>query len=117
MTKHIREGIHAAFKIQGRRYKKSINMGFCDPKKGLALHVMSTSPFFVPFKNGFNQVLCCCLHVTLKRSKVPLTETMTLTVGVNEPIQKLKKHTTCEVFMNPDNLSADDILLRDRSRA
>ena len=34
---------------------------------------------FVPFKNGFNAVMCCCLYITLKRSKV------TLTVRVNRP--------------------------------
>ena len=29
---------------------------------------MSTSPFFVPFKNGFNAILWCCLHITSKRT-------------------------------------------------
>ena len=45
----------------------------------------STSPLFVPFKNGFNAVLGCCLHVMSKRSKVLLTKTVTLTVRANEP--------------------------------
>ena len=38
----------------------------------------------VPFKNGFSAVLWCCLHLTLKRSKVPLIEMVTLTVRVNQ---------------------------------
>ena len=50
------------------------------------LHVPSTSPFFVPFKNGFNAVPWCYLHVTLKRSKVPLTKIVTLTVCVNKAL-------------------------------
>ena len=29
---------------------------------------------FAPFKNGFNAVVWCCLHIMLKRSKVPLTK-------------------------------------------
>ena len=45
----------------------------------LCLHVPSTSPFFVPFNNG------CFLHITSKRSKVPLTKVATLMVRVNEP--------------------------------
>ena len=44
------------------------------------------SLFFVPFKNGFNAVLWCCLHITSKRSKVPLTKTVTLTVRENESL-------------------------------
>ena len=34
------------------------------------LHVPSTSPIFVPFKNGFKTVLWCCLHTTSKGLKV-----------------------------------------------
>ena len=33
----------------------------------------STLPFFVPFKNGFSAVSWRCLHLTSKRSQVPLT--------------------------------------------
>ena len=47
------------------------------------LHAPSKSPFFV--QNGFNSVPCC-LHIMLERSKVPLTQTVTLMVCVNEPI-------------------------------
>ena len=50
------------------------------------LHVPLMSPFFVPFKNEFNTVLSCCLHITLKRSKVPLIKMATLTVRVNEAL-------------------------------
>ena len=39
---------------------------------------------FAPFKNGFVAVLWCCLHITLKRSKVPLTKMATLMICVNE---------------------------------
>ena len=52
----------------------------------LRLHVPPMSLFFVPFKNGFNAVLWCCLHITSKRSKVPLTKTVTLTVRENESL-------------------------------
>ena len=48
------------------------------------LHKPSTSSFIAPFKNGFDAVLFCCLHITSKRSKVPLTKTMTLTACVKE---------------------------------
>ena len=48
------------------------------------LHVPSTSPFFVPLKNEFNAILWSCLHVTSKKSKVPLTKIIILTVCVNE---------------------------------
>ena len=44
----------------------------------LRLHLPSLSPFFVPFKNRLNAVQLHCLHMTLKRSKVPLTKTVTL---------------------------------------
>ena len=44
------------------------------------------SPFFIPLKNGFNTVLWRCLHITSKRSKVPLTKTVTLKVRLNEPL-------------------------------
>ena len=36
----------------------------------ISLHAKSTSPFFVPFKNGFHAVLWGWLHVMLKRSKL-----------------------------------------------
>ena len=52
----------------------------------LRLHGPPMSLFFVPFKNGFNAVLWCCLHITSKRSKVPLTKTVTLTVRENESL-------------------------------
>ena len=55
----------------------------------LRLHVPSTSPFFVPFKIGFDAVLLRRLHLTLKKSKVPLTKTVTLTVRVNKPLVPL----------------------------
>ena len=45
---------------------------------------LSRSQFFVPFKNRFNGVILCCLHVTSKRSEVPLTKAMTLMVCVNK---------------------------------
>ena len=48
------------------------------------LHVPSMSPFYVPFQNGFNADLWCCLHIPSKRSKMPLIKTVTLTVRVNE---------------------------------
>ena len=48
-------------------------------------HVLSTSPFLGPFKNGFNAALRCCLHITLNRSKVPLTKMMKLTVRFKGP--------------------------------
>ena len=48
------------------------------------VHRQHQHHLFVPFKNGFNTVLRCYSHITLKRSKVPLTETGTLTVHVNE---------------------------------
>ena len=43
--------------------------------------------FSVPLKNGFRAVLGRCLHITLKRSKVPLTKMVKLTVHVNKPYQ------------------------------
>ena len=36
---------------------------------GLCLHVRSKSPFFLPFKNGFNVVLWCFLNVNTKKTK------------------------------------------------
>ena len=54
------------------------------------LHVPSKSPFFGPFKNGFNAAQWCCLHITLKRSKLPLTKTVTLAVRVNEPLDSVE---------------------------
>ena len=53
------------------------------------LHVPSTSPLFVPFKNRSNDVLCFCLYVTFKGSKGPLSKTVTLTVRVNGPLLSL----------------------------
>ena len=46
------------------------------------LHVPFNITIF-PFKNGFNAVPWCCLHVTLKRSNMPL-KTVALTARVNE---------------------------------
>ena len=51
-------------------------------------------PFFVLFKNGFNAVLWCCLHITLERSKVLLTKTVTLTVNVNKPLDIVHEAAT-----------------------
>ena len=45
----------------------------------------STSPFFIPFKNGLNVVPWYCIHITSKRSKLLLTKTVTLLVRVNKP--------------------------------
>ena len=42
------------------------------------------SPFFVPFKNVFNAIQWCCLHITSKRSKMSLTNMMILTVRANK---------------------------------
>ena len=44
---------------------------------------------FVPFKNRVNEDLCCCLHLTSKRSKVPLTKTVYLTVRAKEPLKSV----------------------------
>ena len=52
----------------------------------LRLHVPSTSQLFVPFKIGFNAEIQYCLHITWKRSKIPLTKIVILTVRVNEPL-------------------------------
>ena len=52
----------------------------------LRLHVASMSPFFVQFENGLNAALWHCLHMMSKRSKVPLTKTVTLTLRVNKPL-------------------------------
>ena len=49
------------------------------------LNVPSTSPFFVPFKNGFNAVLWRCLDVTSKRSKVLVPKMVTLMIRANGP--------------------------------
>ena len=46
------------------------------------LHKPSWSPFFVPFKNRFNSPM-----VVFKRSKVPLTKTVTLAVSVKKPYE------------------------------
>ena len=46
------------------------------------LHEPSKSPFFVPFKNGFNAALLYCLHITLE-IKGAVNKTVTLTVSVN----------------------------------
>ena len=51
----------------------------------LIIEASSMSPFSIPFKNGFNADLRCCLHVTLKRSKVLRIKTVTLTVRVKKP--------------------------------
>ena len=51
------------------------------------LHVLSKLPFLCPLKMGSTQtVLWCCFHIVLKRSKVPLTKTVTLMVCGNEPL-------------------------------
>ena len=39
----------------------------------------------LPFNNRLHAVLCCCLQIMLKISKVPLIKTMILTVCVNGP--------------------------------
>ena len=57
----------------------------CESILRFRLHILSKSPFSEPFKNGFNADLRHCLHVTLKRAKVPLTKIVTLIVRVNEP--------------------------------
>ena len=62
--------------VHTRSYR--INFGFCTfyftknmswpaPVLKSCLHVPPTSPFFAPFKNGFNAVLWCCLHIAVKR--------------------------------------------------
>ena len=48
------------------------------------LRVPSKSQFLVPFKKGFSVFIWCFLHVMLKRSKVLLTKTATLTVRANK---------------------------------
>ena len=42
--------------------------------------------FFAPFKNGFNVVVWCCLHIALQRSKVPRTKTVMVMATVNEAL-------------------------------
>ena len=44
------------------------------------------SQFLVPSKNGLNALLWSCLHITLKRSKVPLTKTVTWIACVSEAL-------------------------------
>ena len=44
----------------------------------------------VQYKNEFNVAPWCCLHVMLKRSKVPLTKTVRLMVRVNKPLAYFK---------------------------
>ena len=56
----------------------------CESILRFRLQIRSKSPFSVQFKNGFNADLRRCLHITLKRSKVPLTKIVTLIVRVNE---------------------------------
>ena len=81
------------------------------PSLRLRLHVPSTSPLFVPFKNGFSAVLCCCLHVTSNRSKMPLTKAVTLTVRVNKPLASW--NCEYEPFQRSfENLSLDWWLVR-----
>ena len=46
------------------------------------------SPFFVPFKNGFNAGLRRDLHMTSRRSKVSLIKIVTLTVLVKDPLHR-----------------------------
>ena len=53
----------------------------------LRLHVLSTSLVVVPFKNA---TLWNCLHISSKRSKVPLIKPMMLTVRVNRPLLELE---------------------------
>ena len=65
----------------------TLNLGVHEDSGFIYTYRPLTSPFFVPFKIGLNADLWSCLHVILKRSKVPLTKTMTLTVRVNEPLQ------------------------------
>ena len=52
----------------------------------LRLYVQSMSVFSVPLNNWLNAVLCCCLQLMLKRSKVPLTKAAMLMVRVNEAL-------------------------------
>ena len=52
----------------------------------LHLHVMSTSLFSIPFKNEFKSSLMVLFTHNIKRSKVPLTKTVMLTVCVNDPL-------------------------------
>ena len=56
----------------------------------LRLHLPSMSPFFVLFKNGLNAVQ---LHMTLKRSKVPLTKTVTLMLRADKPLLSISEKT------------------------
>ena len=39
--------------------------------------------FFAQFKDGFNALQKCCIHITLKRSEVSLTEMVTFAQLVN----------------------------------
>ena len=64
------------------------------------LHIDSTVyiTVFVPFKNGFNAIMWCCLHVTTKRSNVPLTKIVTMTVRLNDSSgeQDSRHEVTCK---------------------
>ena len=58
------------------------------------LHLPQHHRFFVPFQDYFNAVQWCCLHIELKRSKVPLTRRwlmvvwtrLILSIGRNEDV-------------------------------
>ena len=75
------ERINSHILYKSRAFKLSLMVRF---------HMQSISPFFIPFKIGLNTVLWCCLRVTLKRSKMLLTKTVTLMVCVNEPLKLMQ---------------------------
>ena len=58
------------------------------------------SPFFGPFKNGFNKDSCGYLHVTLK--------TLTMTVGVNGPSAMIVFYFRLHIF-TPTTYPSSDI--------
>lgn len=58
------------------QYERTITKALLLARK--ALRTINVT-IFVPFKNGFNTVLWCCLHRMLNRSKVPFTKMVTLT--------------------------------------
>ena len=72
----------------------------------LRVHVPSMSPFFVLFRNGFNAGLWDCLHMMSKRSKVPLTQMVTLTLRVNKPYEGgFTEFEEFSIYLNQNLLS------------
>ena len=78
-----REFIYIMYKSLKSRAEGSFTLRKSEPKEERFVNCIKTS--FVRIAYGFNAIQWCCLHVTSKRSKVPLSKMAMLMVRANKP--------------------------------